>query len=874
MQDIVVGRSRKDVQKYGLDGAIFLGRHYVRMGQDQSLSNNVYMDVAGAHVMFICGKRGGGKCLTGDTRIALADGREVPIKDLNNLDQDIIALNNDLKIVSAPKSAFYKRTVNKILQVTLRSGKTLKLTPEHPLRTLSGWQPAQHLAIGSRIACPRHVSGFGEQVMPEHEIKILAYLLTEGHVSNGFVLFTNADSSIVSDFTSAIARFDSNLELEPHGEITYRVVSIAAKRKIVSDVRSENGRFESGIMFDKKTSLVRYLTNLNIYGMLAAQREIPQQIFMLPKHQLSLFLNRMFGCDGTIYCESNSRWRISYSSASITMIEQVQSLLLKFGILSSFRKKIAKDVFISYELEVHAQHIHSFLQEIGFFGKKLAHQKKALRCSVRHNPCIDTIPKELWETFRPSNWSDVGRAAGYKNPKSFRSSINYAPSREKLQLLALADGSEYAQQLATSDIFWDEITDIASITTPTEVYDITVPEFHNFVANGVIVHNSYTMGAIAEGFHLLNEAVKQNLSVILLDTMGVYWTMKYPNKADRELLEEWGLEPQEIPLKIFTPTAFFNEYKKKGIPTDAPFSLAPSLIDPDDWCTAFRVEKYSPEGILISNTVLSLKKTEKEYTLQDMQNAIAKDADANDETKNAVASMFRLAQSWGVFTDTKGEGNEATKLSDIAKGGQITVLDVSCYATMPGGWDVKSLIVGLLGQRLFVERMLSRKDEEFENVESTMNVFSQDKKEHQDMPLVWLVLDEAHEFLPKEGKVASSDPLITIMREGRQPGLSLMLATQQPGKIHTDVMTQSDIVLSHRITAKIDVDALGMLMQSYMREGLVEQLDHLPREKGAGILFDDQNEKMYPIRVRPRFTWHGGSSPFAVPDKKKEDDFL
>ena len=144
------------------------------------------------------------------------------------------------------------------------------------------------------------------------------------------------------------------------------------------------------------------------------------------------------------------------------------------------------------------------------------------------------------------------------------------------------------------------------------------------------------------------------------------------------------------------------------------------------------------------------------------------------------------------------------------------------------------------------------------------------------MPLVWLIIDEAHEFLPNKGKVASTDALVTVLREGRQPGISLILATQQPGKIHTDVMTQSDIVLSHRITAKIDVDALGLLMQSYMRVGLVAEVDKLPRVQGAGILFDDQNEKMYPLRVKPRFTWHGGSSPTAMKDikKNKSDDLL
>jgi len=94
------------------------------------------------------------------------------------------------------------------------------------------------------------------------------------------------------------------------------------------------------------------------------------------------------------------------------------------------------------------------------------------------------------------------------------------------------------------------------------------------------------------------------------------------------------------------------------------------------------------------------------------------------------------------------------------------------------------------------------------------------------------------------------------------------LASQQPGKIHTDVMTQSDIVIAHRLTSKLDVDALGDLMQSYMRRGLDEELNILPEIKGAALIFDDTNERIFPIQLRPRFTWHGGGSPSALKEKK------
>jgi hypothetical protein len=96
----------------------------------------------------------------------------------------------------------------------------------------------------------------------------------------------------------------------------------------------------------------------------------------------------------------------------------------------------------------------------------------------------------------------------------------------------------------------------------------------------------------------------------------------------------------------------------------------------------------------------------------------------------------------------------------------------------------------------------------------------------------------------------------------------MVMVTQQPGKIHTDALTQSDIVLSHRLTAKIDTDALGMLMQSYLRTGLDKQLEVLPQITGACLAIDDVNERIFPMQIRPRSSWHGGSAPKIMEDKK------
>ncbi|MBW2991003.1 ATP-binding protein [Candidatus Woesearchaeota archaeon] len=373
---------------------------------------------------------------------------------------------------------------------------------------------------------------------------------------------------------------------------------------------------------------------------------------------------------------------------------------------------------------------------------------------------------------------------------------------------------------------------------------------------------SYTMGVIAEGITDLPAKIKNNMAVIMLDTMGVYWTMKYPNKRDELLLEQWGIEAKGFDINIYTPVGYYQEYKDKGVPTDASFSIKPGELDGNDWCLTFDVSPNDPIGVLIEKVIHGLRKERKEFSLDDIINAI-KNSKAEENVKNATLNLFGNASTWGIF-DIRG-----TPLSELARPGQVTVLDVSCYATLPGSWRIKSLVVGLVAEKLFIQRMRARKKEEYQKVHKSVYYFSEEEIEKLDFPMVWLVIDEAHELLPREGKTLASEPLKTILREGRQPGISLILASQQPGKIHTDVMTQADTIISHRITAKIDTDALGALMQSYLRGSLDKYLDNLPRVQGAAIILDDSNEKMYPIQVRPRMSWHGGEAPIAIQEKEK-----
>lgn len=367
---------------------------------------------------------------------------------------------------------------------------------------------------------------------------------------------------------------------------------------------------------------------------------------------------------------------------------------------------------------------------------------------------------------------------------------------------------------------------------------------------------SYTLGVIAEELSNLPQETSQNIASIIFDTMGIFWTMKYKNEKDLSLLKEWNLESKPLPVKVFVPYGKAELYKQQGIPVDSTFALNSSELKAEDWLTLFGIDMTSLPGVMIERIISKKSASQESFTISDILGEIKADMDSNPQTKEIVSGLFMAAQSWGIFSET----TEGTQIKDLVSGGQTTVLDISVYSSI-GSCNVRALVINLVARKLFEERMDSRKKEELLSIQEGKSYLSFTK--HKD-PLVWMFIDEAHEFLPKVGKTPATDALIQILREGRQPGISCVLATQQPGQIHHDVMTQSDIVIAHRVTAKQDIEALNEIMQTYVIDSIRKQLDDLPALKGSAIVLDDNSERIYPIRVRPRSTWHGGEAPTSV----------
>jgi len=364
---------------------------------------------------------------------------------------------------------------------------------------------------------------------------------------------------------------------------------------------------------------------------------------------------------------------------------------------------------------------------------------------------------------------------------------------------------------------------------------------------------SYSGGVVGEEITLLPKAIRNNLSVLMIDTMGIFWSMKRPNMKDADMLREWKLKPQGMNVKLFVPKGFAAEYEKAGVEVDSTFSLSCGELTGQDWIITFGFTLRDDYGIAIERIIRSLKKRfGNVYSISDIIKAIEADGKTDKKVKNSLVARFSSAENWGIFQKT------GTHIKDIFSRGTVTVVDVSHYARTSTDWSVKGLLVGILSRKIFQERLMARKSEEFD-------VMAGSGKDT--IPMVWLICDEAHQFLPAKGESAALEPMLTLIKEGREPGISMLLITQMPNKLHQEALAQADIVISHRMTAQADIEALQSVMQTYMMKDMKEYINTLPRQVGSAIVLDDNQERIYPIQVKPRMSWHAGGSPTAM--KKK-----
>ncbi len=372
---------------------------------------------------------------------------------------------------------------------------------------------------------------------------------------------------------------------------------------------------------------------------------------------------------------------------------------------------------------------------------------------------------------------------------------------------------------------------------------------------------SYTLGVLAEGFLELEKGCSEKIAVVIVDTMSVFHSLKTANfnKNELKIMERFGIEPNAHPEKvnILVPEAAVKDAKNEGkeFHYDGILKLRLASVEVHDWLKIFDLSITEPVGSLLCQTISSLKNLGP-FSFQELYKEIEQ-FDAEDTHLRSLKGLFKMVEELNIFS------KEGSKLQ-IAQAGKVTVLDIS-YLGRLGSYDLRSLVVGLFARKKMAERTLYASVE----MQSQAGLVESDSSSDitQSHPLIYMFIDEAHLFLPSKDETMASSPLMDWIKLGRHPGLSLILATQEPSALHPSAIRQSDFILSHNLTAKDDVEALGKATQSYMSEGIDKMVSQMEFRRGLALLFDDKTRSTQYCMVRPRRTLHTGVDASALPEK-------
>ncbi|MFW6258187.1 MAG: replicative DNA helicase, partial [Halochromatium sp.] len=262
-------------------------------------------------------------------------------------------------------------------------------------------------------------------------------------------------------------------------------------------------------------ALTRWLMDLGLWGRDAHHKFIPEPIFALPKAQLALFLNRLFATDGRATRLAGGQCQLGYASVSERLARQIQHLLLRFGIIVKLRyRHIRREEsdYGAWQLDLtDADSIRTFASEIGIYSKEsaLARVIETL-AEKRSQTNVDLIPISIWERLRIAkggeSWSALAERANLAGASNIHAGKR-ALSRRRLGAFAQALDDQSLSDLAHSQLYWDPIVSIEPMGLR-RVYDLTIPETHNFVANDICVHNTSFAMNIAE-----NVAIKTGKGV-------------------------------------------------------------------------------------------------------------------------------------------------------------------------------------------------------------------------------------------------------------------------------------------------------------------------------------------------------------------------
>lgn len=395
---------------------------------------------------------------------------------------------------------------------------------------------------------------------------------------------------------------------------------------------------------------------------------------------------------------------------------------------------------------------------------------------------------------------------------------------------------------------------------------------------------SYTMGAMLESYCTREHetsigSVARDTAVFLLDTLGIFqWTdIALPEGSDSTVLRSqraawrgWNLKPEALDVQVWIPKG------TRGAETPAShrdFTVRTSDFSADDWGYLLNLDIYQDRmGQLLNDAFIKVTLegwgTESRhfppkpvYSLLDLIQCVKQDRELTEsyqtETRRAVLQQLSTFQRNPLFEDA------GTPLTELLTPGRMNVLVMN---RMSG--PLRLVILSAVIRRLMDERMAASETEKHLAIRSDLSAEERERLRGYlsgAVPRTLVALDEAQNILASERRTSAGEILTRYVREGRNYGLSFMVATQQPTALDGRILAQVDTLIVHKLTVQGDIDYVRKNMKSNLPQEVVHagrtlEFDDLLRslDVGQALVSNTEADRAALLDIRPRVSVHGG----------------
>jgi hypothetical protein len=324
------------------------------------------------------------QCLPGDTYVDTPDGPKA-IKDFKFGDEvySYNLISNEVEVDTVYDA--WCSGDRQCVKFKLQDTRNFETGENHPFYVKNkGWVKAKDLQRGDEIIDANF--GFGDVIANEDEIKILAYLITDGSTGKQ-VKFTNNNINYLGEFEESINNVFP--ELSVRKSIKFNGYDYFPHQKHGTSLKNPIMEWcETKEIANKKTEF----------------KLLPKEVFSWNKKSVSILINRLFAGDGWVsICkkgENSKRLELGIASPSEEFLHQVKSLLKKFDIKCNIYEvknmKLQKNKFFKLRV-THSKSATRFVKNIGIFDK-ITQEHHDICDSYKHNVKDNPIIKKIEKT--------------------------------------------------------------------------------------------------------------------------------------------------------------------------------------------------------------------------------------------------------------------------------------------------------------------------------------------------------------------------------------------------------------------------------------------------------------------------------------------